>query len=245
MFNYSRVAHQNIEICSPVPWEVYRRLLLSGHFPAKPKILEIGCGKCGILSKSVELLAGTGIGVDLSDSLADELTVLAKELRSCGKIELEIEPAESFLKRSPDLYDLIICVGSSHAVGGPEQAFKSFRSHLNVGGKVIFGEIIWKTKPSKEFLAYLECEEKDQLYSAQLDELAKRSGFSVVESIPCSDSDFETYELELKTSVIDWCRKNPEREEALQFKKRSDTWWDAREKWARDSFGFEVIFASI
>jgi cyclopropane fatty-acyl-phospholipid synthase-like methyltransferase len=241
MSSYSRIAHQNLEICSPAPWDVYQTLLSSLHFPASSKILEIGCGKCGILSKSVALLAGTGVGVDLADSLADDLTGLAKELRSSDKLQLVIEPAESFLKNSVTKFDLIICVGSSHAVGGLEQAFEKFQSHLNIGGKVIFGEIVWKAKPSEDFLAFLECEEKDQLYPEQLFQLAEHSGFSVIDSVLCSESDFESYESELKASITDWCTAHPDKKETSSFKERSEEWWEAREKWARNAFGFVVV----
>jgi cyclopropane fatty-acyl-phospholipid synthase-like methyltransferase len=241
--SFSSIAHSSLEICSPVPWRAYRELLLTDPISDHPEILDIGCGKGGILAKTIDLLGGKGTGLDLENSLCAEPTLTAQKLVVDGKLEFVFEDARTFLKKNGSSFDLIICVGSSHAVGSIEQLFNIAKKRLKPGGKLLFGEIVWKAQPAKEFLDFLECTEEDQMYPAQILSLAQRNGLFVHKSISCSHEDFEAYELVLRNNVIDWCKRNSKDSRAPEFARRSDTWWEAREKWARQAFGFEVVLA--
>lgn len=245
MSSFSHITHSSLEICSPVPWQVYRELLLNGAIPAHPEILDIGCGKGGILAKATELMDGQGTGVELENSLANEPTFTAQKLESAGKLKFVFKDAPLFLQSVNHTFDLIICVGSSHALGGPDKVFQAARKHLSPNGKLLFGELAWKSKPDHALLNFLECTEEDQMYPTQLPELARRNGLSVQQSISCTHEDFEEYESTLRNNMIDWCKENQNDPRTSEFIKRSDIWWEAREKWARQAFGFEIILAGL
>jgi cyclopropane fatty-acyl-phospholipid synthase-like methyltransferase len=245
MSSFSSIAHSNLEICSPVPWQVYRELLLNGAIPDHPEILDIGCGKGAVLAKAIELLDGQGTGVELENSLANDPTFAAQKLESNGKLKFVFTDASLFLASVGHSFDLIICVGSSHALGGPDQLFSAARKHLSPNGKLLFGELVWKSKPDQEFLNFLECAEEDQMYSSQLLELARKNRLSLQRSISCTPEDFEEYESKLRTNMINWCKNNSNDPRASEFMKRSDIWWDAREKWARQAFGFEIMLVGL
>jgi cyclopropane fatty-acyl-phospholipid synthase-like methyltransferase len=245
MTSFSSIAHSNLEICSPVPWSVYQELLSAGSLAEHPEVLDIGCGKGAVLAKAIQLIGGMGVGIELENSLGIQPTPEAHKLEAEGKIEFIFEDASVFFEKSNSSFDLIICIGSSHAVGGVEQAFRLARKHLKPNGKLLFGEIVWKSKPDPDFLEYLGCTEEDQMYSSELLMLAHDCGLSVQKSIACSDEDFEAYELALRRNVMNWCSQNPNDPRASEFSKRSDSWWEAREKWARRAFGFDVILAGL
>lgn len=244
MFNYSTIAHQNLEICSPAPWGVYENLLLGSKISALPEILDIGCGKAGVLAKAIEATNGSGIGVDLPDSLGTAITARAEKLRNQDRLKIILEDAEGFVRRTDRSFDLVICIGSSHALGGPLQLFSCAKNLLKPGGKLLFGEIVWKAPPSKEFLEFLECGEQDQMYTSQLFDLVQSGGFLIERTASCLETDFDNYENELKKAVETWTMSNATHPMATEFRKRSESWSEAREKWARNAFGFEVIIAS-
>ncbi len=243
MFNYSTLAHQNLEICSPVPWGVYENLLLSSTISARPEILDIGCGKAGVLARAIEATNGSGIGIDLPNSLGSVISVRAEKLRKLGSLTIILEDAKAFVQRIDNSFDLIICIGSSHAMGGPQQLFNWAKKLLKPDGKLLFGEIVWRSKPSKEFLEFLECGEEDQLYSSQLFDLARKSGFLIEQTASCLETDFDRYENELKSAIETWTVSNATHPMAGEFRKRSESWSKAREKWARHASGFDVLIA--
>jgi cyclopropane fatty-acyl-phospholipid synthase-like methyltransferase len=245
MQSFSTIAHSNLEICSPAPWPIYRELLSTRSLPERPEILDIGCGKGGILAKSIRLLNGTGIGVELAEGLGHFPTLEARQLQADGKLKFTFEDAGSFFEKTDSTFDLIICIGSSHAVGGPEGFFRFARKHLRPQGQLLLGELVWKAKPDPAFLAFLECAEEDQMYSAQLSKLAQQNGLAVQASMACTDEDFEAYEQTLRKNVIDWCNYNNDDPDAAKFAERSNSWWEAREKWARHSLGFEILLAGL
>jgi cyclopropane fatty-acyl-phospholipid synthase-like methyltransferase len=245
MITYSACAHQNLEICSPLPWHVYENLLLESNISPQPKILDIGCGKAGILARVLEVTGGSGIGLDLPTSLASSLTTRAEDLCAQGRLNVVLEDAKTHLQNIDESFDVIICVGSSHALGGPQQVFEYARKFLKPRGKLLFGEIVWKSRPSREFLEFLDCSEQDQMTPAQLFELARECGLSIDRSATCSESDFDAYENELKSAINVWTKSNVAHPMSAQFVERSQVWTEAREKWARSSFGFEVFIASL
>ena len=100
MITFSRIAHRNLEICSPVPWQMYQELLSLIKLPKDPLILDIGCGKCGLLAKATEFTNGTGLGIDLPESLASDPVLLALELKKSSRLDLHFGPAEEFLKKN-------------------------------------------------------------------------------------------------------------------------------------------------
>ncbi len=245
MTSYSSIGHSNLDICSPVPWPIYRELLSNAEFSDEPEILDIGCGKGGILANAIELLGGQGVGLELENSLANEPTFAAQKLQLAGKLKFVFEDAGLFLENSNHTFDLIICVGSSHALGGPDQVLNAARKHLNPKGQLLFGELVWKSKPDPAFLSFLECTEADQLHSSELFELARKSGLRIQQSASCTAEDFEKYESDLRRNVMAWCRENSQDPQASKFMTRSDHWWEAREKWARETLGFEILLAGL
>lgn len=144
---------------------------LSFSLPESPRILDIGCGRGGLLSKVVEFTNGKGLGVDLPDSLASELTADAVRLVNDGRIKLILKDATEFSGEhlSKEKFDIILCVGSSHAFGGTEPAIRQMKQFLRQNGIMVVGELIWAKKPSREFLDFLGCEECAYPYANQVE----------------------------------------------------------------------------
>ena len=72
-------------------------------------------------------------------------------------------------ERPPDrTFDLVICIASSHALGGFPDAFVALHDLVEPGGQVLLGEGYWRRPPTEEYL--------DALGGATADELADYGG---------------------------------------------------------------------
>lgn len=246
MNNFSRIAHAKIDICSPVPWQPYEDLLTKIDLPENPRILDIGCGKCGLLAKVVNATAGKGYGLDLPDSLASTLATEASDLLNESKIELILADASEYIAAyEGEGFDLIMCVGSSHALKGIHSAIPMMKRVLNPGGYVCIGELIWAKAPSLGHLQFLGCKEEDQPFAREIESSLIENGFSIIDSFSCRPEDFEQYETEFRNGVLSWCESNTIDPDSTKFKERIDSWSDARKKWGREEFGFQIYLAEI
>ena len=210
----------------------------------RPKILDIGCGKCGLLAKLVEETNGTGIGVDLPDSLANNLTEEAEALRKMSRIELVFEDATEFLKKYRGHgFDLVVCVGSSHSLNGYKTAIPQIKNVLRPGGYLLLGELTWAKKPSVNFLAFLDSTEADQPFSEEISEGFFQQQLPIAHSFPCTIEEFDGYENAFKSGILKWCVENSADPDAASFRNRINSWAEARTKWGREEFGFNVYLA--
>lgn len=243
MNTFSRIAHSNLEICSPVPWPLYREVFKKINLKPNPLILDIGCGKCGLLSKTIQLLGGKGIGIDLPEGLVQDLTPEAFSFIEEEKITLLLGDAQETLsKMTTQEYDLIFCIGSSHALEGPQKTLPLLKPLLQEQGFFILGELLWAKKPSGEFLNFLQCSEEDQRYHHDLQEIFKQNSLKIHDMISCPLQDFDTYEENFRAGILSWCEKNKHHPNKNKFQKKIEDWSHAREKWGRDEFAFNIYF---
>src|SRR4030067_377735 len=119
------------------------------------RALDVGCGGAERLLRIVERYACRAVGVDvLAPALAEARREAARRLRA-GLLELRNQrfDPECFDRES---FDLVGCVGSSHAIGGQEQALRTLAAFVRPGGTLLSGEGYWRGEPAREDLAVLE-----------------------------------------------------------------------------------------
>ncbi|GHA66713.1 MULTISPECIES: SAM-dependent methyltransferase [Streptomyces] len=145
----SRLAHAHHPIAAPLDDDSVRRLLAQAVPGDGARVLDLGCGGAEWLLRA---LAGhprlTAEGVDVSASALDHARGAAARLGVADRLTLHHEDAARFA--APHGFDLVLCVGSTHAFGGLPATLAAAREHLAPGGRVLVGDGFWEREPSPE-----------------------------------------------------------------------------------------------
>ena len=52
-------------------------------------------------------------------------------------------------------FDVVVCIGSSGAVGSPREALHRCKTLMAPNGVLVFAELVWAAEPTEEFVAFL------------------------------------------------------------------------------------------
>jgi SAM-dependent methyltransferase len=196
----SRIAHTHHPVAAPVSASSLVRLLDRLDPPAGSRVLDLGCGSGAWL---VELLARrpdlSAVGVDLhlhpdrveraaARGVADRLTWVESE-------------AEQWWD---GLHGAVLCVGASHAFGGPGPMLEALATHLAPGGRCLVGDGFWERPPSAATQAALDATPEDFPSLPGLVDLATAHGWAVVYAHVSTVAEWDDYEWSWTGSLTDW-----------------------------------------
>jgi SAM-dependent methyltransferase len=162
-----------------------RALGLLKDLPAKPRVLDIGCG-CGmqtqILAQELKMKI---LAIDNHRPLLDRLD------RAAALKGLDIETRELSMIDMPfdaESFDLLWAEGSIFIIG-LARGLQDFRACLKPGGYLAFTELCWfVSEPPAEARAYFDNIYPDIGTADEVRRLAAASGYRVIESFNLPDS---------------------------------------------------------
>ncbi|WP_424210608.1 SAM-dependent methyltransferase [Streptomyces sp. BI20] len=145
----SAIAHADHPIKAPLD-DVSVRLLLD-HVIRRgdERVLDLGCGTGEWLLRA--LVAHPGVwaeGVDVSGVSLERARQAAERLGVGERLVLHEREAAGYVSDGP--FDVVLCVGSTHAFGGLLPALGAMREHVAPGGRVLVGDVFWDGVPSQE-----------------------------------------------------------------------------------------------
>ncbi|MGV9284331.1 SAM-dependent methyltransferase [Streptomyces sp. NPDC003730] len=150
----SRIAHADHPIAAPLDDDSVRRLLDRAVPGDGARVLDLGCGGGEWLLRALAAHPRlTAEGVDLSDSALDHARAAAVRRGVADRLTLHRQDAARFA--APHRFDLVLCVGSTHAFGGLPATLAAVRGHLAPGGRVLVGDGFWERDPSPEAVEML------------------------------------------------------------------------------------------
>ena len=142
----------------PLSQEKADRIIASLDVSPNAQVLDVGCGVGEFLLQLIEKSNARGAGVDIDA----RLIASAKENASLriGKSGAEFYTADvNTYSFSDHQFDLVICLGSTHAFGLGELAYPNALQRLQrlvkPGGCLLIGEGYWKQSPDPDYLALL------------------------------------------------------------------------------------------
>ena len=238
---YSKIAHHARPIAAPISEASLERIIkqIAWASSCKPNILEIGCGKGELLLGLIQKTEGTGLGVDISAqalacarSRANELNVKA-QFRECSASELRIQD---------NSFQIAICVGSSHALGGIDSSLRTLARAVEPSGLVLLADLFWKREPEPRQLAEMGMSFGD-LDPSYVELMGRGSAYNL-QPVFCQVStqeEWDDYEWSLIGSVDRHLNKNPNDPEAEQLREHLEFMRSSYLEWRRESMGFVTV----
>lgn len=135
----SAIAHRDHPIATPITDDNLDRLLRRAELPDGARILDLGCGEAAWSLRALELVpSAVADGVDLSPHAISAAESAAAARGLTDRLSLHLTPAADFPATDP--YDLVLCVGSTHAFGGLKETMDAVSRFVRPGGLALVGE---------------------------------------------------------------------------------------------------------
>lgn len=177
----SRVAHGDLVLYNPLSEAALDEAIALLALPRGARVLDVACGRAEVLRRVAERYEVEPAGYDADPALVD---AAPPEL---GVTLAEAPPEETF--------DLVICIASSHALGGFPDALSALHGLVEPGGQLLLGEGYWRQRPGAAYLEALGGATEDELADYPgLMRAAEDAGFTPLYASVASDADWDRYE---------------------------------------------------
>jgi SAM-dependent methyltransferase len=208
----SRIAHGALALMNPMSDVATDEALDLLDLAPGSRVLEVACGRAELLRRIAARWEVAAQGYD-----ADADTIAEARRRSP---ELELRVADT-----PPLgpFDLVVCVASSHALGGFPEALSKLRGLVRDGGQVLLGEGYWMREPSPAYLQALGGASADELsgYDGLMRE-AQHAGLTPLYASVAGPGDWDRYEWRLILNAERWAAAHPEDPGAGVLRERAE-----------------------
>ncbi|MFE9427263.1 SAM-dependent methyltransferase [Kitasatospora sp. NPDC006697] len=237
----SRIAHGHHPIAAPLSDESVTALLGQAIRTGHERLLDLGCGEAPWLLRALaahpELTAD---GVDIDAASLDLARHCAEQLGVARRLGLHHRPAAEYT--SPHRYDVVLCVGATHAFDGLLVALDTARGHLAPGGRVLLGDGYWQQDPDQATLDGLGGATPDELDDLPtLVDKILTAGWVPVAGHQSSQSELDDYEWSWTGSLAEWALDHPTDPDAPAAKQLADTHRTGWLRGYRGTFGFVTM----
>ncbi len=203
--------------------------------------IDIGCGPG---SFSIGLATRCPVRVRAIDPNPHFLERARLEARSAillGSID--------FLERSlredeGGCFDVVVCLGSSGAVGSPREALLRCKQLLSRTGVIVFADLAWRCEPPRDFVSFLGVDESFCWIQSDGERVFAESGLSVVHQCQASADSWESYENAVLSGRIRLADAMVG-EEGEELRRRATDWFAMYKAYGRDCLGFNAYVARI
>lgn len=237
---FSAIAHRNHAFSHPISEQKIRKMIQIVSPKPQDKVIDIGAGKCELLIRLVENYKITATAIELYDGAIEEAKRRASSRIPEGSIEFIVDDANAAVERCEQAgYDLGICIGSTHALGGFENTIQTLKRLVKKNGYILIGEGYWKQTPRAEYLEALGGADESECKShADTVNAGAELGLIPLWSYVANEDDWDDYEWLYSLSVENYCLENPEDPDFEAMIERIRTWRQTYLKWGRDTLGF-------
>jgi cyclopropane fatty-acyl-phospholipid synthase-like methyltransferase len=237
---FSAIAHQNHSFYNPVNPAKIDKIIELLSLKDNDKVIDIGAGKGEILLRIIEKYRSNCVAIEQYGDFAEQLKVNSKNRGFLNNIEIINEDAKLAIKTLNQQFNVGICIGSSHALGGYRQTIETLTNIVVKGGYIVLGEIYWRKKPDEEYLKFLGGDEKAVLSHSENIFTAEEYGLIPLWSSVSNEDDWDSYEWLYSKSIEDYCYNIPEDPDFPEMLDRIRSWREMYLKYGRDTLGFGI-----
>jgi SAM-dependent methyltransferase len=211
----SSIAHTHHPIAAPVSGVTVNRLLRRADRGPAARILDLGCGEAAwALQALAQYPDGHADGVDISRYALDRAAAAAAERGLADRITLHERDARQYVPDGD--YDLVLCVGSTHALGGFAATLRLAGHHVNHDGVLLVGEGFWQVPPTPQALAALDAAPEDFTDLVGLVDAAEQAGWTPGYAHVSDAAEWDDYEWSWIGSLTGWALDNPGHPDAAE-----------------------------
>lgn len=152
----SAAAHELLRHANPLSADQMAELARIATSRRPTTAIEIGCG-AGSFSIALASASPASVrAIDLNPVFLDRARKARGKSALAGKIEFLERP---LLEDEAGQFDLVVCIGSSGAIGTPREAIHRCERLMSAAGTLVFADLVWARKPPMEFLSFLGVDE--------------------------------------------------------------------------------------
>ncbi|MER7585086.1 class I SAM-dependent methyltransferase [Kitasatospora sp. NPDC097691] len=218
----SRLAHAHHPIAAPLADESVARLLDRATAGREDgRALDLGCGEGAWLIRALAARPGwQAVGVDLDPAALTRARETATALGVVRRIGLHHLDARKFTAKEP--FDLVLCVGSTHAFGGLLPTLAAARELLSPGGRLLVGDGFWQREPSQAALDGLGAARDDFADLATTTDRVLADGWTPVSGYVSTEHEWDDYEFAWTGSLAEWALDHPDHPDAAAAREAAD-----------------------
>lgn len=237
----SRIAHRRHPVAAPLSDGAVDLLLdrATGHTGAG-RAVDLGCGEGTWLLRALAARPRwQAVGVDLDPAALTLARERAQALGVVRRLGLHHLDAREFTSREP--FDLVLCVGATHAFGGLAATLAAARELLAPGGRVLVGEGFWEREPGPAALAALAARPEEYADLAGTVDGVVADGWTPEYGHVSSGQEWDDYEFSWTGSLAGWALDHPDHPDAAAARETADR---HRTQWLhgyRGTLGFVTL----
>ena len=235
----SAIAHHHHPVAAPLSDPHVEALLRRLADREPQRILDVGCGSARWLVRLLELVpSAMGVGVDLSAE-ATAAALARADSHDVGKrIDIRCQDASEL---GADTYDALICMGSTHALGGLRKTLDALHARADASATLLVGDGFWEQPPAQPALDALGATVDEFPSYADLADIVESSGWAPLHVHVSTQTEWDDYEWSWISTLSAWARSHPDDPDAADAQSFAR---QHREQWLRGYRG-TLGFASI
>jgi ubiquinone/menaquinone biosynthesis C-methylase UbiE len=237
---FSAIAHRNHAFANPINENKLMKMIGMTSPKFNDQVIDIGAGKCELLIRLVESYQIKGTAIELYDGAIEEAKRQAATRIPEDSIDFIAADAGVAVKELGfGSFDLGICIGSTHALGGLEETLGTLKKLVKKNGYILVGEGYWKQAPSTEYLKALGgADESDYKSHADTVRVGEDLRLIPLWSYVASDEEWDDYEWLYSSTIENYCLEYPEDPDVDAMLERIRSWRRTYLQWGRDTLGF-------
>jgi SAM-dependent methyltransferase len=211
----SSIAHSRHPIAAPIFGVNVNRLLRRAGRQPSARVLDLGCGEAAWALQALAHYAdGHADGVDTSSYALERAATAAAERGLDDRLTLHQRDARTYVPDGD--YDLVLCVGSTHAFGGFAGTLEVAGRHVHPDGVLLIGEGFWQLPPTPAALTALDVKPAEFTDLPGLVDAAEEAGWTPVYAHVSDAAEWDDYEWSWVGSLTEWALDNPGHPDAAE-----------------------------